>query len=865
MAKRTKNSKNLTKVNAKQKPVLKEEKKSLPKDKLGKNNYVLAGVLAVISFISFWYFTPTNPDSLKLGPGTTLFNVSSLFLSGLIFYLFAFYKDKVSPLISGIVFFSLVLLSLSRMLFLPLGDYNFTEVSQVLTFEVYRNYSYTPLIIFGLISVWFYRNKFDIVISEDIAKLTVETTENTSFSKKLFQKLKAHKVPALVVLVAIIGLSSTILLHKLDDYDFWSDEKQVTQAAAGYYHTGEFQQWDFIKEKPVNGKEFDRNFPHLWLISQSYKVFGVNEWSSRIVSVLGGILFVLLGYFILTYFFKNKFIILLFLASFAFYPEEIILFRWTRMYGILTPYFLIQFTLAYKTLTTQGKFNFKNEALNSFFSKYLDFNYKYLLIFIPMTIFGYWVHKSTTFTLPALFIFIIYLAVTEKRPRFFIAIALGIIILIAGLIFFPRYVPTHVMTWFGKNNIIYYEFLYFFPLTKELALSILAIGTSLLYFIKKKDHRQKLTYFYIMSAFVLVLFVFVITYDISFRYVSFLVPVSMALSFYVLMVLAKTFLGKYFSYALAVIILLSSGVNFMNRYDDLYTQNFASKSVPSEAYKEIREQAKSGEAVFLQYALHYYLHGMDTTVTTISMRHQRKYKYDQFLKDINTYKSGWLEWDTQHAGNIDTMAYSYINHNFKKIHGKAIDDTWTEVYRYDSTMVITRDSFNIAQNYPTANLNTNYPFSISFWAKMTPSISGVPFTFEGYSSNEPISVSVDTINGFTFQVTDNKPLTTGKVIDNKWHHVVWQQIRHDNKSKEMQNQLYLDGKKLSEGEHSVEELIKFKIGLAFRGQMNEMRIYDRALSQKEIDAIYNNGSMTHISKLAAEGYYFEPMNFWSKK
>ncbi len=862
MAKRTK--KNTEKIRQKQKD---KTVKVLPKKQLQKpaKNQRIAIVIALLSGIVFWYFIPSDANATRLVTSKLLFNVASVILAGLVYL--AFTKEKGATLIAGGGFFAFVLVSFSRILFFPLGNYSFTEIEQVLTFEVYRSYTYAPMLVFGLLTVWFNREKLNALIEKDISGFALQYEKNTPFFQQWLHKLKAHKALALILLVVVVGLTSTILLHKLGDFDFWSDEKQVTQAAMGYYKTGKFQQWDFVKDKPVNGKEFDRNFPHLWLLAQSYKIFGVSEWSSRIVSVLGGILFALLSYFILTYFFKNKFIVLLFLASFALHSEEILLFRWTRMYGILVPFFLFQFALAYKTLTTSGRFYFKNKKLNAFFRTYLDFNYKYLLVFIPTVILGYFIHKSTAFTLPALYFFIIYLAATERRPRFFIAAVLGLLFLGLGFTFFPQYIPTHVMTWFERNNTIYYDLLYFYPFTKALTLIVLAITLPILFFIKNKEQRKKLVYFYIMSIFVLILFVFVIRYDISFRYVSFLVPISMGLSFYALILLARIFLGNYFAYFIAFLILWASGTSFSNRYHDLYEINFPSKSIPSKAYKEIKEHYKTGEAIFYQFPMHYYFKGIDTTAQFVNMRFQKKYKYKQFLLDIKKYKSGWLEWDTQHAGHIDTLIYAYVNHNFKKIHGKGIDDTWTEVFRYDSTMVISADSFKTAQHFPAANLKMDYPFAISFWARMQPQAGGTPFIFDSYGADNKLSVFADSVNGFSFLLPDETVQTTGNSVYNgKYHHIVWQQGYEGERQRKTAT-LFLDGKQVnSQSSKSLaSDFMKFKIGLQFKGELNEIRIYDKALSLQQVKAIYNNGNMTHLSKLPASGYYFEPINFWTRK
>lgn len=53
--------------------------------------------------------------------------------------------------------------------------------------------------------------------------------------------------------------------------------------------------WDFIKDK-ASEVHYSRAWPHLYALTGVYHFFGINEWSSRIVSVIAGSLLVLVGY-----------------------------------------------------------------------------------------------------------------------------------------------------------------------------------------------------------------------------------------------------------------------------------------------------------------------------------------------------------------------------------------------------------------------------------------------------------------------------------------------------------------------------------------------------------------------------------------
>lgn len=53
--------------------------------------------------------------------------------------------------------------------------------------------------------------------------------------------------------------------------------------------------WNFIKDK-ASEIHYSRSWPHLYALAGAYHFFGINEWSSRIVSVIAGSLLVWAGY-----------------------------------------------------------------------------------------------------------------------------------------------------------------------------------------------------------------------------------------------------------------------------------------------------------------------------------------------------------------------------------------------------------------------------------------------------------------------------------------------------------------------------------------------------------------------------------------
>ncbi|MBN1253044.1 MAG: glycosyltransferase family 39 protein [Bacteroidales bacterium] len=836
-------------------------------------------IISIISFFIFNYFSPLISLISKYEIAQWIFPFSSLIVSFDIFIIIGLYEKKRSRKIANISFLLLIFINIFRALIFT-QDLTISQTENLVKFNLIISFFYAPTLIFGVISIWLSRNEINKIINNDIKnsekKPIPEEIKNNLISKIIY-RIKQEGAIYIIGLILISGISSTILLYQLDKFDFWSDEKQVTQGAAGYYHTGKFQQWNFIKEKPYPNESFDRNFPHLWLVAQSYKIFGVSEWSSRIISVIAGILFVFLGYFVLKFFFKNKAIALLILLAFIFHPEEIVLFRWTRMYGILIPFFLFQFTIVYKGLTEKNSIDFKNKKVNDFIYKYLDFNFYYLILFIALVFLGYYIHKSSVFTLPSIYLTIIYLAIAEKEKKYYTALILGFIISVTTVLIIPRYIPTHVMSFFESRNYIYIDLFNFYPISKEFALIILLLGINLIYIVKNKIIKNNIAYFYIFTAFIFIMFVYIITYVISFRYISFLAPIVIFLTLYILILISRALFNKYIVILISLTIIASSLIHFNQRYNDIYVENFGSPSVPSIAYKEIVENYQKGEAVFYQYPIHYYFKGIDTSAVFIDMRRNRLFKFDSYLskklkhkkgffQNINQYNSGWIIWDTQNEMHIDTLINYYVNQNFKKIHGYGIDKTNVEVFRYTKDMIISKDSFNKTINVPCGNLKISNQYAFSFWIKMTKKTNDVPFIFVGDSLTNLIRLK-ETDLGFKIIYSDKNDdifVETNNIKDNKWHNIIYYQQSGE---KGAEFGLYIDNKKIDSNliPFSRNEFVKFKVNLKFKGNLDGVRIYDYIPNNQQINSIYINGNNSFVEKLISNDRYFNPIYFWKKR
>ena len=93
----------------------------------------------------------------------------------------------------------------------------------------------------------------------------------------------------------IILLGFGLRMFNLGHRNYYGDEPQVIRTAAGRLYSDTYEQWCFYNKR-MTGNHYDRAWPHTWAIAQTYKVFGISEWSSRLVSVLFGTLMLVVAY-----------------------------------------------------------------------------------------------------------------------------------------------------------------------------------------------------------------------------------------------------------------------------------------------------------------------------------------------------------------------------------------------------------------------------------------------------------------------------------------------------------------------------------------------------------------------------------------
>ncbi len=147
-----------------------------------------------------------------------------------------------------------------------------------------------------------------------------------------------------VVLICIMLLGMGMRLWRLDSTPFVADEFLDVNATYGYFQTGQWQAWDFNHGEPnvrLNEASDERAWIYRWQVAQLYKYLPPTEFTTRLVSVLWGVLTSIILYFVTLSFTKNRWIALVATFLWVVSVPAIEINRKIRMYSMFAPVFLL--------------------------------------------------------------------------------------------------------------------------------------------------------------------------------------------------------------------------------------------------------------------------------------------------------------------------------------------------------------------------------------------------------------------------------------------------------------------------------------------------------------------------------------------
>lgn len=151
----------------------------------------------------------------------------------------------------------------------------------------------------------------------------------------------------------------------------------------------------------------------------------------------------------------------------------------------------------------------------------------------------------------------------------------------------------------------------------------------------------------------------------------------------------------------------------------------------------------------------------------------------------------------------------------------------------------------------SSSLDLSSSFSVAMWVKTSSSANTILLEKSNNNSNYLMHMSASNPGGPIFGITGSDSVdSVTDINDNNWHHVVGVFDDPNNLLA-----IYIDGildNSVSEGAtlsaNSQSLLIGSRSGIgSFPGSLDDVRIYDRALSADEVERLYQLGATTHIN------------------
>lgn len=496
-----------------------------------------------------------------------------------------------------------------------------------------------------------------------------------------------------VIAVSLMTLAAVgVYGYRLGYQQFNGDEHQVVAAAAGFYHTGTFHMWNWVTAEP-RPVVYDRAWPHTLLVAVSYAVFGISEWSSRFPSAVAGVLTVPVSYVVFRYFTERKLVAFATSATLLFHPMYVDFFRWTRMYAILIPLFLVLVYLSFRTLTEENTVDFRNDRVNRLVETYLDFNIRIGMLTILVFYLSYQVHLNALFVLPVGYLFVIYQAILTRERKYLVATVLGtagLLVTVTVVLFTDRLAYlSNFISLFARRNTIYVEYVFQIPFEEGLGVVLFCVGLVSFSKIGNGRLRSKTVYLYILTSFALVFLIFVGNRYAGFAYVIHVVPIGLLLVIRAFRMFTSAFRPSPVRYGLAGLLLLGMVLPLIvGAYGhDYRTQYVEDDNDFTTAYGTIISNYEDRQAVFAQYPRRYYLRGLDPDAKIVSMEHSQEYAPEEFHRDLRRSESGWVTWESEKTYHIHPEIRTFVREHFLKYHGTGVDDTGVEVYYFNESML----------------------------------------------------------------------------------------------------------------------------------------------------------------------------------
>lgn len=494
------------------------------------------------------------------------------------------------------------------------------------------------------------------------------------------------------------------------------DEGYSLYVGTGVLKTGEFVKWDFVNNCSMG--KYNRAWIFYAVTALFFKLFGTNIIVARAVSVMWGVLFVPIIYYIMRKYFSRKQTILTAIAI-CFHPLIITSFRTARMYSMTLCISMLLIECCFRAVVEENHFKHDN-ALTRWIKENFDYHINYLAATIVLLFIAYIVHMNTVILVAGFAAFVVLQAIVTKEKKYVIAakIICGSVLLMIFVFTlndhfgaFYDSAMSEVISGFAAVVTILSEPMesYFWSFLKAIGGTSLGIGLTFITFysflLKKQGMKQSLRYKWIMymlalETVVLFVFIFMANHYAAERYAIFILPIVIAVMVQGYLCLCCQYRSKFIRGVMAVIFLVFSLEGYVQEFVTLYQGHPKASDYAKEA-QIVAEDAKSNEIALYASSFSPYYYQMFDKIHTIKdvfevETNENSKNIEDFVELALTNRNGYvtieqrnlknfgvmeklLQWLTQIGGNgydnsnIDIYKYNFILNNITQVTGITFD------------------------------------------------------------------------------------------------------------------------------------------------------------------------------------------------
>jgi hypothetical protein len=508
-----------------------------------------------------------------------------------------------------------------------------------------------------------------------------------------------------ITLAAIVLCGALLRGYDLGERPFVADEFLDINATYGYHQTGVWQAWDFNKEAPSvrqNTASDQRAWIYRVQVAKIFDFLPPVEWVARLTSVLWGIATIIIIYGVTYSWTRSPRVALIAAAIFAVSVPAIEINRTLRMYSMFAPIFLL---LSWSMSQFFGRsLRGHKSRVSSIVASTLNFDYKYLLLVVPLFMLSIHLHLLTTNIVFVLLVFVCSMCAYSRLrgdkqafSRYAIYSVLGGVLLLAGAIALTQYAGNIPQFLKLNNNAGYIEHMlrhFWHPILGALVI-IWGVITS---FARRDAHVVGRLWISVTALTILIFATMLWNRNVGAQYIFFLQPFIVILAaigvddlytrFNAVFPAKKMSLG----FALIVALLLPQYGYFFQENNTYSITAEGETPDYRKVFDYVKRQGVTGEALVTRNFRNYYYGGAQFIVTDFgSERSEEQLEREgklvrvtaQKLREIHdAHDAGWFVFADNDKEFISKDAIEYARNNFQQITDSSLVRGKVFVYRW---------------------------------------------------------------------------------------------------------------------------------------------------------------------------------------